>query len=116
MIREIFSAILVVLGAIFMFIAALGVVRFPDLYTRMHAVTKASSLGTSLILISVAIFFNKLGTSLLALFLIVFIFLTAPVAAHLVARACYYINVPLWKNSVIDELKDSSIPSSDQQD
>ena len=112
MMENLVSSILLVLGAIFMFIAALGLVRFPDLYTRMHAVTKASSLGTSLILISVAIYFSELGTSLLALFLIVFIFLTAPVAAHLVAKACYHINVPLWDKSVIDELKDHSKPSN----
>jgi len=110
--KEIISAVLIVLGAIFMFIAALGVVRFPDLYTRMHAVTKASSLGVSLMLVSVAVYFSEVWIAFAALSVVVFIFLTAPVAAHLVARAAYYTKVPMWQKSVIDELKDQCNPTN----
>lgn len=94
---------LLIIGSFMMFLAGLGVVRMPDLFTRMHASTKGASLGVALLLIGAALVFQDLAVATKAVVTITFIFLTAPVAAHLLGRAAYSRNVPLWKKSVIDE-------------
>lgn len=96
---------LLTVGAIFLLAAAIGVVRMPDLYTRMQAATKAATLGISCILAAVALYMQDLGVAMRALFTIFFFFLTAPVAAHMIGRAAYFIGVPLWKGSIVDELR-----------
>lgn len=99
------TALLLVTGGLFMLLAAIGVVRQPDLFTRMQAATKAVALGSSCILIAVAVYFADLGVSTRALLISVFIFLTAPISAHLIARAAYFVGVPLWQGTVVDELR-----------
>ena len=92
------------IGATFALLAAAGVVRMPDLFTRIQAATKASTLGIGCIVVAVAVHFGELGITTRALAIIVFVFLTAPVAAHMIARAAYFVGVPLWEETVIDEL------------
>ena len=87
-------------------VAALGMLRLPDTIIRMHAATKAGTLGAGLILIAEATFFQDLGITLRALAAITFLLLTAPVAAHLIGRAAYYSGIKLWKKTWIDQLKD----------
>ncbi len=98
------SALLLV-GALLMLIAAIGVVRMPDLATRMHATTKAGTLGAGLMLAAVAVHFAEAGVVARALAGVAFIILTAPVAAHAIGRAGYAVGVPLWSGTVKDELK-----------
>ncbi len=105
MIQEIIGAILITIGAGFMLISALGVVRMPDLYLRMSASTKSGTLGVSTALLATAIHFYDLGISSRALATIVFILLTAPVAAHMMGRAAYFNGVPLWEKTHHDDLK-----------
>ena len=102
--NEIFSSALMMIGATFALLAAAGVVRMPDLFTRIQAATKASTLGIGCIVVAVAVHFGELGITTRALAIIVFVFLTAPVAAHMIARAAYFVGVPLWEETVIDEL------------
>lgn len=89
------------LGTFFILSASIGIVRFPDLYTRLHAATKASTLGISFILIG-AFLFLYIEHSLVSgklLLSIVFLFLTAPVSAHMIARAAHKQGVkPVLKN------------------
>jgi monovalent cation/proton antiporter MnhG/PhaG subunit len=94
-----------IIGAAFMLLAGVGVVRMPDLFMRMQAATKASTLGMGCIVLAVAIHFGELGITTRALATIVFVCLTAPVAAHLVARASYFVGVPLWEGTIVDELR-----------
>ena len=82
--NEIISALLLVLGSLFSFVAALGMLRLPDTVIRMHAATKPGTLGAGLILIGEAFFYAELGITLRALAAITFLLLTAPVAAHLI--------------------------------
>lgn len=110
--QEVISAVLLVAGANFIFIAAIGLIRMPDLFMRMSSNTKAATLGVGLILLATAVHFGNLGVTSRALATIVFLFLTAPVAAHMIGRAAYSIGVPLWKGTVIDELKGRYKPSS----
>ena len=107
---EIVTAILLVLGSLFAFVAALGMIRLPDTVMRMHAATKAGTLGAGLILIAVAFFYTNLGITLRALAAIIFLFLTAPVAAHLIGRAAYRSKIRLWDKTWIDQLKDRYSP------
>lgn len=104
--REWLTVFFLILGALFSLIASVGVLRMPDIFTRMHASAKSGTLGMGLILTAVAIHFNDAGVSVIALSTISFLILTAPIAAHIIARAAYFTGVPLWKGSVIDELRD----------
>ncbi|MDR5900870.1 MULTISPECIES: monovalent cation/H(+) antiporter subunit G [Halomonas] len=96
---------LVLVGALFMLLAALGVVRLPDLLTRMHATTKAATLGVTLIMLAVAIHFAQAAVVARAFGVILFILMTAPVAAHVIGRAGYFVGSRLWEGTVKDELK-----------
>lgn len=102
--RDTVIAILLGGGTFFAVVAAIGIVRFPDLYMRLSATTKASTLGASLILGGVALFFDDAAVTGKIAAIIVFIVLTAPVAAHMLGRAAYFSGVPLWKESVRDDL------------
>ncbi len=104
--KEIISGLLLIIGMIFIFISALGVLRMPDLYLRMSASTKSSTLGVGSILLGTALHFtDDLGITTRALATVCFILITAPVAAHLIGRAAYFNGVPLWDGSKYDELK-----------
>lgn len=98
-------AALVVTGTTFILLAAIGVVRMPDVYMRMQVSTKGASLGAGCLLIAVPVFFGDVAIGVRALLIIVFIFLTTPISAHMLARAAYIVGVPLWKGSVVDELE-----------
>ena len=84
---EFIAAIFLFLGSFFILVAAIGVVRFNDLYSRMHATTKATSFGLLLIIIGVSLFFSIAVVWLKALLVIIFIYLTAPLAAHSIAKS-----------------------------
>ncbi|TVQ31882.1 MAG: monovalent cation/H(+) antiporter subunit G [Phycisphaeraceae bacterium] len=105
--KDILAGSFFILGGLFSLLAGLGILRMPDSFTRMQAATKAGTLGVGCLILGVAIYFADLGDSTRALLVIGFLFLTAPVAAYIIARAAYHIGVPLWSGTVIDELKDS---------
>jgi multicomponent Na+:H+ antiporter subunit G len=105
MVIEILTSVLLIVGAAFMLIAALGVWRMPDLLTRMHATTKAGVLGAGLMLVGVAVHFAEVNVLVRALAVIIFVMLTAPVAAHIIGRAGYFVGVPLWEHTLKDQLK-----------
>ena len=97
-------ALLLVSGALFMLLAAVGLVRLPDLYTRMSATSKAATLGASLVLLGAAVHFGTAAAAGKAVVIVAFLFLTAPVAAHAIGRAGYRRGSPLWEGTVTDEL------------
>src|SRR5215212_7747536 len=99
------SAVLLVAGAFFMLLAGLGVLRLPDLFMRLQAATKASTLGVGCMLLAAAIHFQDLAVTTRAVLIIAFFFLTAPVGAHMIARAGYAAGVPLWEGTITDELR-----------
>lgn len=103
--KEIVSTILVLVGTVFMFLAGLGILRMPDLYTRMSATTKVATLGIGSMLLAVAVYFGELGIATRALAAVAFVLLTAPVAAHMIGRASYFVGVPLCKETIADELR-----------
>ncbi|MGB5526825.1 MAG: monovalent cation/H(+) antiporter subunit G [Gemmatimonadota bacterium] len=86
---ELLVSIAALVGAALVFVAALGVLRMPDLYSRMHAATKAGALGSGLLVLAAAAAIGETSMTLRAVATIVFIFLTAPVAAHALGRAVF---------------------------
>jgi multicomponent Na+:H+ antiporter subunit G len=120
MIREIIAALLVIVGTVFLLLACVGVIRMPDLYLRMSATSKAGTLGSVLVLLGLAVYFNNFSIGARAFATIAFLFLTAPVAAHMIGRAAYMSGVPLWDGTVQDDLRghydlqDRELDSPDQ--
>ena len=102
---DLFIAIIATLGTVFVLLAAIGLVRMPDTYLRISVTTKAATLGIGLILIAAAFYFKELSVTSRVLAIILFIILTAPIAAHLIGRASYFIGVKLWHKSVMDDLE-----------
>jgi multicomponent Na+:H+ antiporter subunit G len=104
--RDIVTALLMGIGASFMLIAAIGLLRFKDLYMRMHAAAKVGTLGVSAMILAVAVHFGELGITIPAVLVVLFLFMTAPVAAHMIARAGYSVGVPLWEATEHDEMRE----------
>jgi multicomponent Na+:H+ antiporter subunit G len=102
---ESISLVLLLLGAVFMFLAAIGLARMPDVLMRLHSTTKSNTLGVGLIMLGVALVFNNFDIAVRALAIVVFMFSTAPVAAHMVGRAAYLSGVPLWEGTLSDEMR-----------
>ena len=111
--RDLAVAILLCLGSAFMLLGAVGVFRFPDLYSRVQASAKAATLGVALMIAALAIHFADFGITVSALLVIGFFILTAPVAGHMIARAAYFSGVPLWGDRVTDELGTAYGPAKD---
>ncbi|WP_136658586.1 monovalent cation/H(+) antiporter subunit G [Nitratireductor sp. XY-223] len=100
-------ALMIVIGSGFTLVAALGLLRFPDVYTRMHAASKAGTLGSGVVLIALGIEAGDTGTLTRALAGVCFFLLTAPISAHLLAKASYAVGYPLSDQSVVDEMPKS---------
>ncbi len=90
-------------GAVFSLLAAIGVLRMPDVFTRMQTSTKASTLGIGCLLIGAALQFGDLSSVIWLAIIGAFVFLTTPVSAHVIARASYVAGVALWSGTVVDE-------------
>ncbi len=91
-------------GALLCLFAALGVLRLPDFFMRMHAATKAGVAGSGLVLLGVAALHGDTATWIKAALAVLFLLLTTPVAGHLIGRAGYVSGVPLWRGTRQDAL------------
>ena len=100
---DIVTAIVWLAGSTFALLAALGVLRMPDVFTRMQASTKASTLGLACLLIGAAIQMGDFASFIRLASLGAFVLLTTPVSGHVIARASYFAGVPLWKDTLLDE-------------
>lgn len=110
------TAALLLAGGVFGFVAAVGMLRLPDTITRMHASTKAGTLGAGLIMAAVALHFMQVGITLRAGAAILFLLLTAPVATHVIGRAAYHGGIRLWERTWKDELAQSRRKGEDTAD
>ncbi|KAB0285334.1 monovalent cation/H(+) antiporter subunit G [Vibrio fortis] len=95
---DIIVGILLCLGTLFTLIASLGILRMPDLYTRMHAATKAGTVGLASLLLAVAIAIPDITVISRVIGTMLFIFITAPVAAHLLGKATQESGYQIWRN------------------
>lgn len=92
---ELLLSALILIGAGFTFIGSLGLIRLRDFYSRLHAPTKATTLGVGSLLIASAVFFSHQdeGLSLHEILVTLFLFITAPVSAHLMAKAALHLRL-----------------------
>jgi multicomponent Na+:H+ antiporter subunit G len=100
------SGALFVAGAVLTLLSAVGVVRMPDVFTRMQASTKASTLGLGLLLLGLAIRRPEASVVIRAISIAAFLMLTTGVSAHVIARAAALTRSPLWSGTRVDERQD----------
>lgn len=112
--NETISDLLLLTGATFLLLAAVGMVRMPDVFMRMQAASKASTLGIGCVLLALAFHFPGISVNIRVLGTIAFFFLTAPITAHLLGRAAYFVGVPVWKGTIIDDLRGRYNPLTHQ--
>ena len=101
------GVILILIGSIVSLISAIGIIRFPDIYSRAHAATKTTTLAVLITLVGTFIYvwFGERYMSVRLMLGIVFVFITAPISGHLILRAAYRANIKMSDNTVEDELK-----------
>ena len=106
---DVVTAIVWLVGSAFALLAAVGVLRMPDVFTRMQASTKASTLGLACLLIGTAVQMGDLASMIRVASIGAFVLLTTPVSGLVIARASYFADVPLWSGTVLDERKRDSV-------
>jgi multicomponent Na+:H+ antiporter subunit G len=101
------AAFFLVSGSLFMLVAAIGVVKLQDVYMRMHAITKAASLGAILMLVAVYLLHREWIVLIEALMVVLFVIFTAPIASHMIAKAAHITRMPKGDGYVMDELEEA---------
>ncbi|CAM3909250.1 monovalent cation/H(+) antiporter subunit G [Mesobacillus thioparans] len=101
-----FAGLFILIGAFLSLVTAFGLIRLPDVYTRNHAASKSATMGVMLVLLGTFLYFWLIERHFNSRLLlgIAFIFLTSPVAGHLIARAAYNSGVKLSDRTVQDDL------------
>ncbi|MEM1428581.1 MAG: monovalent cation/H(+) antiporter subunit G [Pseudomonadota bacterium] len=107
--------IICLIGGAFSVIAGLGVLRLQDVLIRMHASTKAGTLASGIVLLAVALHFRDAEVTAKAVLAVLFLLLTAPIAAHMIGRAAMKLGVPLWQTDYV-ALDDASHDNAPQKD
>ncbi|MGE0703004.1 MAG: monovalent cation/H(+) antiporter subunit G [Vicinamibacterales bacterium] len=109
---DIVTALLWIAGSAFALLAAVGVLRMPDVFTRMQASTKASTLGLTCLLVGAAVQMGDFASFIRVSSIGAFVLLTTPVSGLVIARASYFAGVPLWKGTVLDQRQRSGVPAA----
>jgi multicomponent Na+:H+ antiporter subunit G len=105
MMTDIIIGIFSTIGALSILFASIGILRMPDFYLRLSVTVKAGTLGIGFLLMCAGIIFPDVSVTTKVIAIVFFLILTAPVAAHMVARTAYHKKVPLWKDTIIDEFE-----------
>ncbi len=103
--RDILVAVSLLTGVLFSLVAAIGLLRLPDLYLRMHATSKTTTLGLAGVLLAVLFHFSTYGVTTKVLLVIVFTFFTAPVGAHMIAHSAYACAVDWYDRTIRYDLE-----------
>jgi len=103
--KEYIILFFLILGTLFILTAAIGLLKMPDVFLRMSASTIAATFGVASMLIAVAIHFGTVRIILHVAGIIVFLILTVPVGAHMMARASNIIGLPMWNKTVRNDLE-----------
>ena len=104
---ELLTSALLLGGVALAVVAGIGLVRFPDVFSRMHASTKPATLGLLMVTVGAAIAMDQSSERSRLLLVAAFGFLTAPVAAHMIGRAAYGAGTGALTDLVVDELRDA---------
>ena len=115
--QELLVAASMLIGTFFMIVTGLGLIRFPDVFCRMHAAGKAGTIGISLLILAPTLFFldREPFVSVRGVLAIIFQALTTPGATYLLAHACYVTSYPLHERTELDELKEWLPTVSDEE-
>lgn len=101
---EIIGSVITLIGSVFLLLAAIGLLRMPDVYNRIQAGTKATTLGTILTLLGIGLIHTD--WLLKIVLLIIFVLISNPVSSHILGRAAHFAGTPLAKGTVVDKLAD----------
>ena len=112
---DIFIGIFSTLGSLAILFAAIGMLRMPDFYLRLSVTVKAGTLGVGFLLFCAAVIFPDISVTTKAIAIAFFLILTAPVAAHMIARTAYHIGTPMWKDTVVDEFETEDERNNDDK-
>lgn len=107
---EVLVGALAIVGSGFVLLAAIGVLRMPDVYMRVSTVTKAGTMGIGLLMLAAVLEFGEVSVVLKVGAVLLFGMITSPVAAHAISRAAYLQGVELWEGTVIDEMRGQYSP------
>jgi multicomponent Na+:H+ antiporter subunit G len=99
-------ALLIVVGSFFLVVGTIGLLRFPDVYNRMHATSKATTLGAASIFLAGTVYYGPQEAGLTSLVGIVFLFLTAPTGAHMISRSAQKMGVPFFGDATWPEAEE----------
>lgn len=111
---EIIGAVVTLIGAIFLFLGSLGLVRMPDVYNRIQTGTKATTLGAMMSLLGIGIIhFDWYGKIIV---LIIFILVSNPISSHVLAGAAYFMGIPLTRRSVVDKMSKKNLLTVKKQE
>lgn len=116
LVREIVASVFFLTGSTLVLIAAIGMIRFPDLLSRLHAATKPQVLGIILMMNGLALSLASWQVAWKVVPVIIFQLVTAPVAAHMVGRAGYRTNKVRFELMGVDELSDDLAAAGDDED
>ena len=111
---DVIAGVLLVVGLAFNLFGCIGLIRLPDVYNRLQAATKCVTLGTCMVLLSVAVYALGAETALSAkcVLCILFIVITAPTAAHALSRGAHAYGVKLWEKSDVDMYAEDHEPGA----
>lgn len=98
-IADLVATALMLAGGAFFFAGTVGVLRFPDVYCRLHALTKVDNLGLGLVLAGLALKAGSIGVALKLLLIWMLVLLASTTACHLTARAARHLGVKPWRQS-----------------
>ena len=110
----ILGQLLIVLGAVLVLLAGVGVIRFPDVFCRANAATKAAGLGIACLLAGAALMIGTLEAGIKLGIAIVLQFATAPISGHVMGRAAYRSGAPLAPSTHIDDLREFPAKTPDE--
>lgn len=94
---DIIIAYFLILGTFFIVVAAIGIVRMPDVYIRMHALAKAATIGIGLLTAAVAVYFNDVTITSLVIGINIFLLMTAPIATHILGKVVIEQGYKMWQ-------------------
>lgn len=112
---DVLGAVALLLGSLLSLVAAVGLLRFPDLLTRMHSATKPQVLGLLLVALGLGLELRDAGASVVLVLVVLAQMVTAPVAGHMLGRASYRAGQVRTDLLVVDELGDGTAPRDDQR-
>jgi multicomponent Na+:H+ antiporter subunit G len=106
-VKEVFEALLILIACFFCLGAALGAYRFPDFFTRMHAAGKVSCFGIGFLLLALIVKEPSLPVVVKSILCLYFVFLTAPISAHVLMKVAYRRGVHRTPRMKVDEYKNA---------